>query len=160
MAENLRQHGAGELVLSSWGHDRTTSEFVEVRAADAACQRLDQHLGIAERIRRWNVCDANILLGVKPYCFHVSFPPPVRVSVGVNALTCYFGKALPGRRRDDAKRRPSGAGRRTNATRDAIIATWAATVIGPHGRPPIGGDGFSLSQALSAQRQVGKTPIE
>ncbi len=48
VSQNLRQHCAGEFVLSGWRYDRTASKFVQVRAADAAGQRLDEHLGVAE----------------------------------------------------------------------------------------------------------------
>ena len=79
----LRQHCACKFVWTGGRNDRSASEFVQVRAADAACQRLDEHLGVAERIRRWNVFDANVLLGVEPHRFHLFpslsvYPPYVK----------------------------------------------------------------------------------
>ena len=77
VTENLRQHRAGEFVLRGGRHDRAAGEFVQVRAADAAGQRLDEHLRVAERVRRWNVFNAHVLLGVEPHCFHDCLPSRV-----------------------------------------------------------------------------------
>ena len=74
MTENLRQHRAGEFVRCCRRHDRAAGEFVQVRAADAAGQRLDEHLRVAERVRRRNVFNAHILLGVEPHRFHGLLP--------------------------------------------------------------------------------------
>ena len=78
MAKNLRQHRAGELVRSRGGDDRAACEFVQVRAADAASARFDEHLAVPERVRRPNVFDAYVLLGVEPHRFHCYLPLSVR----------------------------------------------------------------------------------
>ena len=70
MAENLGQHCAGELVRGLGRDDRPAGEFVQVGAADAASERPDHHLAVAERRRRGDVLDPNVFLGVESDRLH------------------------------------------------------------------------------------------
>src|ERR1700692_4423624 len=120
VSQNLRQHRAGEFVWRGRRHDRTASEFVQVGAADAACQRLDEHLGVAEQIWRWNVFDANILLGIKPDCFHVSFPPPVACASGLMRQRAALTASFPLAAVTTLEGRAGLASRETNAACDPM----------------------------------------
>ena len=72
MAEDLRQRGAGQLVRLDRGHDRTGDELVQISAADAAQQRLDQCLVRLElAFRRGDGLDPDVTLGMETYSLHL-----------------------------------------------------------------------------------------
>ena len=99
MAENLRQHCAGELVRSRGGDDRAAREFMQVSAADAASARFNENLAVPERVWRPNLFDAYVLLGVEPHRFHGFLPFQFAVSVERRGQR---DDALSARRRDGA----------------------------------------------------------
>ena len=114
MAQNLRQHRAGKFVPRRRRDDRTAGEFVQVRAADAAGSRLDQHLRVAKRAGRRDVFHAYVLLGVEPHRFHgfsSQLPrmqaPSHRASADLAPASCR-----------------KGAGRKSRAWRERVSCSW------------------------------------
>lgn len=75
MTKDLRQHRLGIDVGSLWRDDRASCVFVQIGAADAANDRLDEDLvGFEFAAGRSDVLDADVTFGVKSYSLHFGLP--------------------------------------------------------------------------------------